>query len=130
LFRALIGGVPYGGVIEWTPGARLGYMPQRIDLDPHLSLTLKDFLMTKIKILNLPSAVLLKTLKSVELEEKQLARRLNKLSASQLQRALIAFALIGEPNVLLFDEPTAGVDIPREEHIYHLLHKLQHTFLV
>jgi zinc transport system ATP-binding protein len=38
---------------------------------------------------------------------------------------LIAFALLGRPNVLLFDEPTASLDELTEEHIYELLHSLQ-----
>ena len=47
------------------------------------------------------------------------------LSGGQFQRALIGFALIGQPNVLLLDEPTASVDEPGEEHIYELIHRLQ-----
>jgi len=47
------------------------------------------------------------------------------LSGGQFQRGLIGFALIGEPNVLLLDEPTASVDEPGEEHIYELIHRLQ-----
>jgi len=38
---------------------------------------------------------------------------------------LIAFALAGDPNVLLLDEPTAGVDEPGQEHLNELVHRLQ-----
>ncbi len=47
------------------------------------------------------------------------------MSGGQFQRLLIAFALIGQPNVLLLDEPTAGVDEPGQEQINRLLHRLQ-----
>jgi len=47
------------------------------------------------------------------------------LSGGQFQRGLIGFALLGKPNVLLLDEPTASVDEPGEEHIYELIHRLQ-----
>lgn len=47
------------------------------------------------------------------------------LSGGQQQRALIAWALLGNPDLLLFDEPTSGVDIAGGETIYTLLHRLQ-----
>jgi zinc transport system ATP-binding protein len=47
------------------------------------------------------------------------------LSGGQFQRLLVAFALIGDPDVLLLDEPTAGVDGPGEERLNALLHRLQ-----
>jgi zinc transport system ATP-binding protein len=50
------------------------------------------------------------------------------LSGGQFQRGLIGFALIGNPNVLLLDEPTASIDESGEEHIYELIHRLQDQF--
>jgi ABC-type Mn2+/Zn2+ transport system ATPase subunit len=50
------------------------------------------------------------------------------LSGGQFQRGLIGFALIGKPNVLLLDEPTASIDEPGEEHIYELIHRLQDQY--
>jgi ABC-type Mn2+/Zn2+ transport system ATPase subunit len=50
------------------------------------------------------------------------------LSGGQFQRGLIGFALIGNPNVLLLDEPTASIDESGEEHIYELIHRLQEQF--
>jgi len=54
-----------------------------------------------------------------------LKKKVGELSSGQFQRILIAFALIGEPEVLLFDEPTAGIDIGAEETIYTSLEKLR-----
>jgi zinc transport system ATP-binding protein len=53
-----------------------------------------------------------------------LKQRLGWLSGGQLQRVLIAWALLDNPDVLLFDEPTAGIDVGGEETIYNLLKKL------
>jgi zinc transport system ATP-binding protein len=47
------------------------------------------------------------------------------LSGGQFQKVLIAFALLGRPDVLLFDEPTASLDELSEERIYELVHQLQ-----
>jgi zinc transport system ATP-binding protein len=46
------------------------------------------------------------------------------LSGGQLQRILVAWAILDSPDVLLFDEPTTGIDVGGEETIYNLLKKL------
>ena len=56
--------------------------------------------------------------------EKFLDRRIGNLSSGEFQRTLIAWALLKNPEVLLFDEPIAGIDIRGEETIYSLLLKL------
>jgi len=58
-------------------------------------------------------------------DKRVLETRMGARSGGELQRVLIAYALLGDPNVLLFDEPTAGVDIAGEETVYSLIHKLQ-----
>jgi zinc transport system ATP-binding protein len=47
------------------------------------------------------------------------------LSGGQFQRLLLAFALLGNPSVLLLDEPTAGIDGPGQRQINELIHRLQ-----
>ena len=54
-----------------------------------------------------------------------LKTRLGSLSGGELQRIMMAYALLGDPNVLLLDEPTAGVDISGEETFYELFAKLK-----
>ncbi len=125
LLRALVGAVPFTGSIEWAHGVRISYVPQKLDLERNLPLTLGDFLATKIKILDLPKKAVLEALSQVKLASSFLNKKLGFLSGGQFQRALIAFALIGKPNVLLFDEPTSGIDLPGEEQIYDMLHRLQ-----
>src|SRR5207302_11427936 len=49
------------------------------------------------------------------------------LFRSQFQKALIAFAVLGKPNLLLFDEPTASLDQLAEERVYELLRSEEHT---
>lgn len=125
LARALIGTIPFEGEIDWSPNSKIGYVPQIIELDRNLTLTLEDFLMLKVNIFELPRYALKEAISLVHLSEARLKIPLPYLSGGELQRAFIAFALIGSPNVLLFDEPTAGVDLPGEEQIYQTLHHLQ-----
>lgn len=125
LLRALIGVVSYEGEVEWDKKIKIGYVPQRLDLDPQLPITLGDMLLLKAKVLGLPSFVVNEVMQLVHLGAEDFNVKLINLPAGKLQRALIAMALIGDPDILLFDEPTSGVDLPREELIYETLHELQ-----
>lgn len=124
LFRALIGAIPYAGTIEWAPGIVLGYVPQRLDIDRDVPLSLRDFLESKKG--HVKRHDLLSYLDLVGLPHAILKRPLGSLSGGEFQRALVGFALLGNTNALLFDEPTASIDKPSEEHIYTMLHRLQH----
>ena len=128
LFRALIGAIPYSGEIQWAADVKIGYVPQKLDIDRNVPLSLKDFLKIKMRMSNEKKSALMETLGRVRLPTSLLSVRLGDLSSGQFQRALIAFALIGKPSVLLFDEPTASVDFPREEQIYDMLHELQDAY--
>ena len=125
LFRALLGFIPYFGEIVWQPGIRVGYVPQKIDFDRYLPLSLEDFLCAKAKILNLPKKEIEKNLGAVGFSKSILKSSLGNLSFGQFQKALILFALIGDPDTLLLDEPTLGVDAPYETYIYEIVHRLQ-----
>lgn len=123
LFRALIGMIFFEGSIRWAPDTRIGYVPQKLDLERNVPLTLRDFLESKTG--SAGRGELSQHLSFVRLPESFLAKPLGSLSGGEFQRALVAFALLGNTNVLLFDEPTAGIDKPSEEQIYETLHRLQ-----
>ena len=124
LLRALLNTIPYRGRVEWESGVKIGYVPQKLFIDWSLPLTLREFLNLKVKIIGTNGDELEDVLSLVKLPDSLLDRPLAKLSGGQFQRVLIAFAMIGDPNVLLFDEPTASVDTPSGAQIYEDLHKL------
>lgn len=129
LFRALLGLIPFDGEIKWRKDARIGYVPQKFFEKSELPLTVKEFFALKSNNLFFKDKKFLESvsheLKSVGLNNEILNQELNHLSKGQFQRVLIAWAILGHPNVLLFDEPTAGIDIAGEGSVYNLLHKLQ-----
>ena len=125
LFRALLNLIAYQGEIRWAPEARLGYVPQKIAADRQLPFSARDLLTSKARFLHLPSADVQSVSTELGLTTEILNNSIGNLSGGQFQKVLIAFALLGAPNVLLFDEPTASLDELSEERIYDLLHSLQ-----
>ncbi|HYB53361.1 MAG TPA: metal ABC transporter ATP-binding protein [Thermoanaerobaculia bacterium] len=125
LARALIGSVPSRGEIHWAPGTKIGYVPQKLDIERDLPLTGQDLLRAKAAVSGAPRAESARALALVDLDAATADRPIGTLSGGHFQRLLLAFALMGRPSVLLFDEPTAGVDEPGEKGIYALFHRLQ-----
>ncbi len=129
LFKALLGLIPYQGEIRWRENIRIGYVPQRFNVNRDFPLTVEEFL--QLAPPKNPREALFKVLKLVgfhgdehHLEHHVLSRGLGLLSSGELQRVLIAAAMLDKPDVLLFDEPTSGVDVGSEEAIYERLKKL------
>jgi zinc transport system ATP-binding protein len=125
LLRALIGAIPFEGTVQWAHGVRLGYVPQKLDIARDAPITGADFLRARAALSRTSNASALQTLSAVGLPSEAGAQSIGALSGGQFQRLLVACALVGEPNVLLLDEPTAGVDEPGQERLNELLHRLQ-----
>lgn len=131
LFKCLLGLIPYSGSVKWSDDVRIGYVPQKLSVPKDLPLTVLEFLRLKEGSME----KILKTLSCVGFSEEHkghihndtrvLKTRLSSLSGGELQRVLMANALLGDPNVLLLDEPTAGVDIEGEETFYGLFKNLK-----
>ena len=123
LFRAILGLIPYVGKVVWRKGVKIGYVPQKLFIDADFPLTTREFLRLKdketLKIKDALEAV------GIPMDNNLLNNRLSDLSGGELQRVLIAWSLLGDPQVLLFDEPTAGVDVVGEGTIYSMLEKLR-----
>jgi zinc transport system ATP-binding protein len=125
LLKALLNLLPYKGEVVWAPNVRIGYVPQKIDADTHLPLTFTDLFRAKCTNLKVSFSELEEIAHNVGLTRQILQTPVGHLSGGQFQRGLIGFSLIGSPNMLLMDEPTASVDEPGEEHIYELINRLQ-----
>jgi len=135
LFRALIGAIPYEGTIRWAPGTRFGYVPQKLDIERDLPLSGRDLLRAKLTIARARKEDVLRALERVDLPKEMLIPPIGSMSGGQFQRLLVAFALIGRPDVLLLDEPAAGVDAPGQQALTEAIRRLQQdegvtTFLI
>jgi len=120
LLRALLQVIPCKGTVSWAT-KKISYLPpkelvSRKNLPP---LTIQDFFAFK----KVSKQKTLDILKKVGLEPDILQKQFGVLSTGQFQRMAIAWSLVNDPDVLLFDEPTSGIDVGGEETIYSLLHK-------
>jgi len=121
LLKTLLGLLPYKGKVEWKKNIRIGYVPQRLPFIKDIPLSVEDFL----KLKRSSEKEIEGILNSVGFKENLLDKKIGDLSSGQFQRILIAWSLIENPQVLLFDEPTTGIDIEGEETVYRLLARLK-----
>ena len=128
--------IVFGGLPGSSPG-RIGYVPQRLFFDREFPLCVRDLVLmgrlSKKKLFQhynqadrdkVESAIHIAGL------ERLADRRIGELSGGELQRALIARALAGEPELLLLDEPTASIDPEMKTTIYDLLEQLKEKLTI
>jgi zinc transport system ATP-binding protein len=123
LVRVVLGLLrPNSGTVFRRSGARVGYMPQRLAIDDTLPLTVKRFL-------SLGGSVP-KGRRAVVLEEVGVGRLLDqpvqRISGGEMQRVLLARALLRDPDLLVLDEPAQSVDVSGQSEIYSLIGALRH----
>ena len=125
LFRALIGAIPFTGTIAWAPWVRIGYVPQKLDLERDVPITPFDLVRARVALhgSSTTSQDTERALADVGIDLAVAHRTIGALSAGQFQRVLVAFALAGAPNVLLLDEPTSGVDEAGQERLNDLVQR-------
>jgi len=120
LLRTLLGILPYKGEIKWEKEVKIGYVPQRLPFIKETPMSVEEFFELK----RASRKEIREILNSVGFGS-ALNKKIGELSSGQFQRILVAWALVRNPDVLLFDEPTTGIDIGGEETIYGLLAKLK-----
>jgi zinc transport system ATP-binding protein len=130
LFRALIGAVPHEGTVRWADGTRIGYVPQKLDVERDLPITGEEFLHAKAAQAGASRDDIERAMATVGFTTGNARRTLGTLSGGQFQRLLVAAALLGSPTVLLLDEPTAGVDEPGQEAMNETIERLRRERLL
>ncbi len=122
LLRALLGVVEASrGRVTRARGLRVGYVPQRLHIDAALPLPVRRFL-------SLPrrqsAARIAEVLAQVGVPDVA-GQDMGTLSGGQFQRVLLARALLSEPDLLMLDEPTTGLDQPGVAAFYRLIEQVR-----
>ena len=111
---------PEEGSVIPRKNLRIGYVPQRLVADPTIPITVRRFLHLRKKI---RASAFASVVSETEIE-KSLDRPLAVLSGGELQRVLLARALLDEPQLLVLDEPAQNLDITGQLSFYKLLEKV------
>lgn len=125
LLKSLLGIVPHQGTIAWRDGVTIGYVPQKIEADRNVPLDVRNLLESKAAVIGAPRDAVAAAATRAGLTADLLTTQIGRLSGGQFQRSLIAFALLGDPQIVFFDEPTASIDEPGEEQIYDVIERLR-----
>jgi zinc transport system ATP-binding protein len=102
---------------------RIGYIPQKKNINQGFPATVEEIVSLGVLGRKTNKDVIISALKIVGLLE-QKDKRIGELSGGQQQRVLIAKALVNEPELLILDEPTTGIDLETQDRFYTLLRKL------
>ncbi|MFI4954652.1 MAG: zinc ABC transporter ATP-binding protein ZnuC [Gammaproteobacteria bacterium] len=116
---------PTTGEVMRKPNLRIGYMPQKLHVESTLPLTLERFL--NLGRVQSDREALVSTMRRVGLTL-DLQHSFHDLSGGELQRILLARALLRNPELLVLDEPAQGVDITGQIELYELLDTIRKEF--
>jgi zinc transport system ATP-binding protein len=109
------------GAVVRRPGLRVGYVPQKLHIDRNLPMTVRRFLSLPQRCSDAQATAALARVGLPEVA----ARQMIDLSGGQMQRVLLARALLVTPDLLVLDEPTQGLDQPGEAAFYRLIEDLR-----
>jgi zinc transport system ATP-binding protein len=122
LVRILLGLLkPDAGELSSIDSLRIGYMPQKVHIEATLPLTVQRFLRLANNSAPALLAATLDELNILHLQHHQLIS----ISGGELQRVLLARALLRAPQLLILDEPAQGVDLAGQAELYQLIAEIR-----
>lgn len=125
LVRVLLGLLtPDHGTVRRAPGLRIGFSPQRVHRDAILPMTVQRFLTLAMPAPRARLQALLDEVGATGLIDSQIAD----LSGGEFHRVLLARAIVRAPDLLVLDEPLAGVDVASQAELYRLIAHLHERY--
>ena len=111
----------FEGSIQRQPGLTIGYLPQHSKINPLMPITVKRLMSLTKKISDHELMLALEKTGVTSLVNQQV----KDLSGGEMQRVMLARALLSKPDLLVLDEPTAGVDVTGEVEMYELISQIR-----
>jgi len=137
LLKILLGLIkPSSGKVSRQKNLKIGFMPQKIQIDPTLPMTVERFLQLGLPNPTLKdwffkaaysNTLIQKTTQDLDIVD-LLNHPIQKVSGGEMQRILLARALIREPQLLVLDEPVQGVDLQGQTEIYDYINKIRNEY--
>lgn len=122
LVRAVLGlQVAAAGQVRLRPGLRIGYVPQHLHIEDTMPLTVRRFLTLPRRRRGPDAEAALAMVKAGAIADVAVQA----ISGGEMRRVLLARALLGEPELLVLDEPAAGVDVAGQGAVYDLITELR-----
>lgn len=114
---------PQSGTVSHRPGLKIGYVPEKFEIDRTLPMPVKRFLSLNNKLKADALAALAEETHCADLLERPVAA----LSGGEMQRVLLARALANDPHVLMLDEPAQNLDVSGQLQFYKLIDDIFET---
>ena len=111
----------FDGEIVRKKGMSVGYMPQQSSINPLMPITVKRLMSLTHRVDDRAMQVALENTGVPQL----LNHQIDGLSGGEMQRVMLARCLLGKPDLIVLDEPTAGVDITGEAQLYDLIAQIR-----
>lgn len=126
LIKVLLGLIqPHSGKVIYQEDLKIGYMPQKMSLNPLMPLTVKRYL----QLASAKSNALIQSRMDIVLDQVGAShlggQHLVELSGGELQRVMLGFALMQDPNLLILDEPDQGIDVLGQAELYQLINDIR-----
>jgi zinc transport system ATP-binding protein len=141
LIKAILGLVQHSGTayilgktaknMNKNDWAKVGYVPQTIDLPKNFPITVEELLKYSSSKTSIPEKeknMRIERFSSLEHIKDIRHKLIGELSGGQMQRVLIARSLIFLPDVMLLDEPLAGIDIAGENTFYEFVDSVRREY--
>lgn len=119
---------PDSGSVYRKSGLTIGYMPQKISIERIMPITIRRFLRLNGRNSNLREMEAVESMAHDMGITRLLKKQIHDISGGEMQRVMLARALLLEPDFLVLDEPTQGLDVQGQEEFYRVIESIKKKY--